>query len=372
MANEEQIEILKKGPVAWNAWRRKHRKVVPDLSNADFHGFTFDDTYLKSKSIAFDFQKSNLSHSKFYDVSFTGVDLSNSDLSHSNFVNAKFYACNFINANCREASVGGATFHGGCDLRGADFSGCSADYTDFADSWLDRVVFDNSYFSGTIFSCNDLSTTRGLETIEPDMPCVIGLETIFLSKGKISESFLRACGAPDDFIAYIPSLIGAMDGIQFYSCFISYSSKDDAFARRLHSRMRDEHLRVWFAPEDLKGGRKTHEQIEEAIRVFDKLLVVLSDNSLQSEWVMTEIRRARKRERETGKRKLFPIRLVDFDTLRDWRCFDSDTGQDLAIEVREYHIPDFSDWKNHDKFEIAFARLLSDLKSEAHGSKMSL
>jgi len=42
-------------------------------------------------------------------------------------------------------------------------------------------------------------------------------------------------------------------------CFISYSTKDDEFARRLHSRMREANMRVWFAPEDLKGDKKLHE-----------------------------------------------------------------------------------------------------------------
>jgi hypothetical protein len=36
---------------------------------------------------------------------------------------------------------------------------------------------------------------------------------------------------------------------------------------------------------------------------------VPSEASLQSEWVMTELRKARKAERQTGKRKLFPVRL---------------------------------------------------------------
>jgi hypothetical protein len=75
---------------------------------------------------------------------------------------------------------------------------------------------------------------------------------------------------------------------------------------------------------------------------------------------MTELRKARKAERQSGKRKLFPVRLVDFDTLRDWECFDADGGQDLAVELREYFIPDFSNWKDHD----AFARLLKDLRAE--------
>lgn len=62
--------------------------------------------------------------------------------------------------------------------------------------------------------------------------------------------------------------------------------------------------------------------------------------------------------------KLFPIGLVDFETLRDWECFDADSGTDLGVEVREYFIPDFSQWTDHDAFEKSIARLLKDLKAE--------
>jgi hypothetical protein len=40
---------------------------------------------------------------------------------------------------------------------------------------------------------------------------------------------------------------------------------------------------------------------------------------------------------------------------------DSAAGENLAEQVRKYHIPDFSNWKNHDAFERAFARLEKDL-----------
>ena len=73
-------------------------------------------------------------------------------------------------------------------------------------------------------------------------------------------------------------------------------------------------MRVWFAPEEMQGGKKLHEQIFEAIQLYDKLLLVLSPRSLQSDWVMTELRKAREVEKKEERRKLFPIRLVDFDT----------------------------------------------------------
>jgi len=37
---------------------------------------------------------------------------------------------------------------------------------------------------------------------------------------------------------------------------------------------------------------------------------------------------------------------------------------DLAVKVREYFIPDFSNWKDHDAFESAFTRLKKDLEDE--------
>jgi serine/threonine protein kinase len=40
----------------------------------------------------------------------------------------------------------------------------------------------------------------------------------------------------------------SMPPAKFYSCFIGYSHKDNEFAQRLHSRLRDAGLRVWFAP----------------------------------------------------------------------------------------------------------------------------
>jgi hypothetical protein len=126
--------------------------------------------------------------------------------------------------------------------------------------------------------------------------------------------------------------------------------------------MQDEHLRVWFAPEDIKAGEKLHEQIDKAIQVYDKLLLILSEASMNSEWVKAEIHRARQKEKG-GKRVLFPIRLVSFEAIEQWRAPYGSQPKDMANEIREYFIPDFSNWIDHDAFEVAFKRLLKDLKA---------
>jgi hypothetical protein len=69
-------------------------------------------------------------------------------------------------------------------------------------------------------------------------------------------------------------------------------------------------------------------------------------------------------ETRNGGRKLFPIRLVDYDAIREWECFDADHGKDLALEVREYFIPDFTNWKDQEAFEVSFRRLMRDLKAQ--------
>jgi len=82
---------------------------------------------------------------------------------------------------------------------------------------------------------NDPSTVKGLETAGHFGPSTIGIDTIYKSRGNIPEAFLRGAGVPEDFIVYMKSLAG--NPIEFYSCFISYSSQDDEFARRLHAKV---------------------------------------------------------------------------------------------------------------------------------------
>jgi hypothetical protein len=352
MAIKKHIQILKKGVVAWNEWRLNNIQIDPDLSNADLTWAALTTYYPVSGTVRTQIGallfRANLSGAnlKGVDMSFAhfgSANLSCADLSQSDMTGAKLIKADLTEANLSEAH-----------LMNTDFTEAKLTNTDLSGARMIRTKLTNT----------DLSKVRGLDIIRHTGPSSISIDTLYKSSGRIPEAFLRGCGVPDDFIAFIPSHFGVQQAIQFYSCFISYSTKDEEFASRLYSRMRDEHLRVWFAPEDIKGGQKLYEQIERAIQLHDRLLLVLSEKSMQSEWVISEIRNARRIETEEKRRKLFPIRLVDFEKIRKWKCFDSEIGKDLAVEVREYFIPDFSNWKEHDAFEAAFQRLLRDLKAE--------
>lgn len=369
MANSEHVEILMKGVKVWNKWRDDNPAVRPDLTGVDLEHQDFDEINFEGA----DLTNANLFIGSFKRANFQNAKLANvawglNNLSHANFASVQLSFSSISEsiieyANFERANLRSASFYD-CDLAGANFRFANLAIADFNRARLFDADFTGAKLVATVFGANDLSSVIGLDAVDHAGPSVIDVGTLYKSAGKIPEVFLRGCGVPDDFITFIPSHFGIQQAIQFYSCFISYSSIDEEFTRRLYSRMRDEKLRVWFAPEDVKGGEKLYEQIERAIQIHDRLLIILSESSMRSRWVMTEIRRARKVELKENRRKLFPIRLADFDALQSWECFDADTGEDLASEVRQYYIPDFSNWKDHDAFERAFERLLRDLKAE--------
>jgi hypothetical protein len=216
----------------------------------------------------------------------------------------------------------------------------------------------------TVFAHLEFETCVGLDSVKHIAPSSIAIECLYRSGNNLPLAFLRGAGLPEILLDYLPSLIEAGGPVQFHSCFISYSHTDEAFARRLWNSMRNERIRVWYAPEEMQGGKKLFEQIDRAIHLHDKLIIILSKESISSNWVETEIRRAKKEEKLKGERKLFPIRLCDMETLKAWACFDSDSGRDIAQDIREYFIPDFSSWTKPGKFENEFGKLCRDLRRE--------
>jgi TIR domain-containing protein len=125
---------------------------------------------------------------------------------------------------------------------------------------------------------------------------------------------------------------------------------------RLHSDLQTKGVRCWYAPEDLKTGDKFRQRIDEAIRIYDKLLAVLSENSIESQRVEDEVEGALEKERQQNKLALFPVRLDDAVM---------NAGQAWAASLwRTRHIADFTNWETHDSYQNAFKRLLQDLQGK--------
>ncbi|HET9184294.1 MAG TPA: toll/interleukin-1 receptor domain-containing protein [Candidatus Angelobacter sp.] len=322
MADEAQLVLLReKGVRVWNEWRELNPQIWPDLRMANL---------VRAELKGANLYRANLLRSVLAEADLRRADLTGADLRQ-----ADLRATDFSNADLR-----GANFYGAA-LYQADFSRATVGFTEFEDI--------------------DLREIKGLGTVKHVGPSEVSVRTIYRSQGKIPFEFLRGAGVPDNFIEYMHSLTGA--AFEYYSCFISYSSMDQQFAERLYADLQARGVRCWFAPQHGQSGQKLHRQIDQAIRVHEKLLLILSPNSMSSEWVRTEIRKAAKRQAQEKKDVLFPVSLVPFDQLREWECWDGDLGKDLASEIREYLIPDFSRWKEHDLYSKSFGKLLRDLRS---------
>lgn len=348
MANRELIEIIEEGVEGWNTWRRRNPQIRLDFTEA----------YLNETNL----RGADLREAKLRGADLSEADLSGADLRRADLKEAHLSSAHLLGTNLREADLHRAdlrearlfeTYLLGADLSGADL--CLADLrranlteANFFDANFDRVELLE-----TLLTNVDLSMVKNLETCRHRGPSIIDHRTIAKS-GRLPLSFLRGCGLPNIFIDNIPALF-LNNPIEFYSCFISYSSKDQDFAERLHADLQNKGVRCWFAPEDMKIGDKLRPTIDQSIRLHEKLLLILSETSVTSQWVEQEVETALERERKENRPVLFPVRIDD--TVMEV----TDGWPSLIRNTR--HIGDFRNWKDHDPYKKAFDRLLRDLKT---------
>jgi len=167
MANEEHVALLRQGVARWNEWRKQNFLVAPN------------------------FRKANITEANLPWANLRGADLTRADLTEANL----------SRANLSRANLGWA------NLTGANL--------------------DSAHLYETVFVNTNLGDARGLDHCRHEGPSTIDHRTLTIS-GPLPLPFLRGCGLPDQLIDYLPSLLN--QAIQFYSCFLSYSTEDQVFA----------------------------------------------------------------------------------------------------------------------------------------------
>jgi hypothetical protein len=349
MANPEHLEILSQGVEVWNKWREDNPTIKPDLQEAVLNSFDLSRFVLTESNLT----KAELREARLRGAALQGAVLFNADLLRANF---NFAQLNEADLRSCALNFGDFAF---ANLKETDLSWSDLTNVNFTWSTLQRTNFANAQFGGCTFGSNDLSSVTGLDTVRHFGTTAIGIDTIYKSGDKIPESFLRLCGVPENFITFARSLVNKP--IKFYSCFISYSNRNEdiTFAERLYADLQSNGVDCWFAPQDLKIGDRFRVTIDESIRIHDKLLLILSKDSVESPWVEKEVETAMESEREQGRGSvvLFPITLDD-------AIFNEKTGWAGDIQ-RARHIGNFREWKNPDEYRKAFDRLLRDLRAES-------
>jgi uncharacterized protein YjbI with pentapeptide repeats len=370
--------------------------LAADLSDQNLREIDLERANLSGTNLSrANLSKAALSGATLSPVNLVGANLVDADLCGACLEGADFTGANLAAANLSGASLRGADLTDailtGADLSYADLRSTklvngSLDETGLEAANLTGAVLQNTTFAGarmaeTILGSLDLRGTANLSEVRHGAPSLVDNRTLELSRGRIDSGFLRGVGfldweiearklhdpglQPQGRIEVLYEMQRLMDGapVSFFSVFISHSSSDEEFCRKLHRDLQNNGVRCWFAPEDLRSGQKLHTQIERGIHLQERLLLVLSEASIGSRWVENEIRIARRKAREQKRPVLFPIRLVSYETLDKWRLFDSGSGDYADDEVREFFIPDFSDWKSPKKYEEALSKLVADLKT---------
>lgn len=322
MTAEEQLFILKQGAFVWNEWRYQNLDIPIDLSGADLRGAKLVDA--------------NLMKAKLRAASLWQADLKGT---------------NFMEADLREAS-----------LWLADLSAATLIGTDFSNAQVGITVFGNV----------DLSDAKGLESVIHKAPSSISTDTFATSKGQIPEVFLRGCGLPDWEIEGVklhdPNLsneeinkilykmydLRATQALQVSPVFVSYSHADTEFVNKIGNSLTEKGIRYWRDIHEMKAGRM-EKQVDRAIRQNPTVLLVLSEHSLNSDWVEHEVRTARALEKEMGRDVLCPVALDD-----SWKS--SPWPKRVMEQVMEYNILDFSAWKDDNKFGNMFRKLIDGLE----------
>jgi uncharacterized protein YjbI with pentapeptide repeats len=288
VADPKHVKRLEKGVEAWNAWRRANP--YPDLRGAELIGADLRGADLNDANL----RGANLEHAHLSGANLEGARLGAAYLREANLHGADLYGANLSYANLRRANLEGANLSG-ANLEGANLSGANLEGANLSANLhganltsanLRGADLSNAGLWGTVFADVDLTSVIGLGTCDHRGPSVIDHQTL-QKFGPLPLAFLRGVGLPDRLIDYLPSLLD--QAVQHYSCFISYSAKDQEFAERLYADLQNKGVRCWFAPHDLRIGRKILDAIDAAIRLRDRVLLILSEHSINSDWVEDEV-----------------------------------------------------------------------------------
>ena len=211
MANSEHLALVKQGVEVWNSWYKKHRRVIPDLtqanlSNLNLSGINFRKAILKQANLnntdlskaqlnnadlekanllganlsSTNFQGANLDFAilkaiinrqtimadkylKIYEIvnhtgeskNFTGIDLSNSNLFKADLSNAELGNAKLNNANLNSANLSNAYLHK-ADLTGANLQNADLTNTYFSQANLTSAYLSEALCCGTYFKDAEL------------------------------------------------------------------------------------------------------------------------------------------------------------------------------------------------------------------------
>lgn len=371
METEGHLDILKQGVARWNHWRRRYPAVRPRLAQSDLRGLYLAEINLRDS----DLMGADLSWTILIFASLTYADLSEANLSDANLNAANLSWARLREANLHGADLRGADLSGadlvGANLRGADLSSANLSGAELVGANLSRANltmaelawtnFDGCFLEGTLFGNVDLSLAKGLPLVHHLGPSTIGIDTLYRSAGNIPPEFMRDCGVPRAIIGHVYAL--RENPLHYYSCYVVYGPKERPFAERLCQDLREHGVRAWPLPTERGRGEPDWRETDRTLALYDKLVAVCSESSLQHQPFAAEIARALQREEEEKARILFPV-SVDGYVQANHSALAERWQQPHKEAFLHQEFTDFAGWEEDAaKYAAALRRLLAALQS---------
>jgi TolB-like protein/Flp pilus assembly protein TadD len=141
---------------------------------------------------------------------------------------------------------------------------------------------------------------------------------------------------------------GAKVGEFGSDAFLSYASADAEVAKQVCARLEASGLRIWMAPRDVPAGAHYADALVRAINASRSLLLILSENSVDSAHVSKEV------ERASSKRK--PIVAIRLDAAPLTPAFEYFLSESQWVDAR-------------DGLDAAMPRLTDDLRQLVSGAR---
>lgn len=127
------------------------------------------------------------------------------------------------------------------------------------------------------------------------------------------------------------------------SIFLSHSTKDKPFAKRLAIRLQEAGVQVWIDDEKIKVGESIVAKLGEALDNVNFVGALVSEHSISSKWVSHEIQVAITKEIESSRPVVLPLLI-------------GDVKMPTYLKDKKY-----ADFREEESFDAEFCHLLAAL-----------
>ena len=242
--------------------------------------------FTEAQAAGASFIRSNLRGGNLDNADLRGADLSNCDAAFASLVGANLAGANLSEidltmADLTDANLSGARLNSAC-LDIANLTGCDLRRAVLVRTRLDRTLLADCAVDMTLFGDCDLSSALALAAVRHEGPSIVGADTLARSGGDIAESFLRAAGVPDEFIAGRLGL--SKSAAQHRRILLIASAQDGGIAGWLESELRQRGMQCWSLladDEDAVSSAQVFPPMSR-FRNFDRVALLCSRPALES------------------------------------------------------------------------------------------